>query len=412
MKILYINNFFTEYGGAEQVMMITGDLMRQKGHEIYYYATGKQPYYEENYEYSKYFPPYSDKRKLDIKDIQGISSTFYNHIARKNLLEYLKEVKPDVVNVHNLHFHLTYSVLDACKEAGVPVAMYIHDPRMFCPGGTLSYGETYCSEETCIKGNPIDCILKKCRFGSLKASVFVALDAIFARKLNIQNKVEKFICPSNAICELAARAGLPKEKLVVINHFMSHDELAITPKYDNKGYFLYVGRVDREKGVHTLIEAMKNLPKYIGLHIAGKGHELENLQNMAMELGLSNVIFKGYLNGEELNAEYSNCLATILPCNWFEVFGRTLLESFLRGKPVIASNIAAIPEIVEHNINGFLFEPKNVEQLSQAMNTLIKEPQKVVEMGRNGRLKVEKSYNSELFYEKYSELLIKLILKN
>lgn len=134
MKILYINNFFTEYGGAEQVMKITGDLMRQKGHEIYYFATDKQPYYEENYEYSKYFPPYSDKRKLDIKDIQGISFTFYNHIARKNLLEYLKEVKPDVVNVHNLHFHLSYSVLDACKEAGVPVAMYIHDPQNVLPG--------------------------------------------------------------------------------------------------------------------------------------------------------------------------------------------------------------------------------------------------------------------------------------
>ncbi|NLF82561.1 MAG: glycosyltransferase, partial [Candidatus Gastranaerophilales bacterium] len=144
----------------------------------------------------------------------------------------------------------------------------------------------------------------------------------------------------------------------------------------------------------------------------GKGHELERLKNMAMELGLSNVIFKGYLAGEELNVEYRDCIATILPCNWFEVFGRTLLESFLRGKPVIASNIAAIPEIVEHNINGFLFEPKNVEQLSQAMNILINEPQKSVEMGRNGRQKVEKYYNSELFYEKYFELLINLIFKN
>jgi len=405
MKILYINNFFSPYGGAEKSINLISNLMKEKGHEVYYFATDKQPYFEENYKYSRYFPQFCDKRSLSISNLPNILNTFYNHTAKKNLIKYLKEIKPDIVSVHNVQFHLTFSVLDACKELDIPVTMYIHDPRIFCPGGTLSYGENYCYDEPCINEHTFNCVLRKCKEGSLKASTFASLNYLFIRHKKFLDKVNAFVCPSMAIKNLAIRAGIQEEKLYVINHFLKQEEFNISPNYQNKGYFLYVGRVDREKGINTLIQAMENLPEDIKLHIVGTGYDMERLKELVGDLRLNNIIFRGYLSGDKLNKEYENCIATVLPCNWFEVFGRTILESFLHGKPVIASNIAAIPEIVEHNVNGILFEPKNINQLSQAMISLVNDWEKAMEMGKNGRLKLENNYNSEIFCERYYSLL-------
>ena len=409
MKVLYINNFFTPYGGAEKSIQLISKLMKQKGHKIYYYSTDKKPYFEENYQYSEYFPEFSSKRGLSLNNLAKITSTFYNPKSRKNLLKYLNEIKPDIVSVHNVQFHLTYSVLDACKELNIPIVLYIHDPRIFCPGGTLSYGENYCYDEPCIKGNPLKCVLRKCKEGNFKGSALASLNLLFNRQLKIFNKVDSIICPSMAIRDLAVRAGAPEEKFNVINHFINPQNFDTIPNYENCGYFLYVGRVDREKGINTLIKAMENLPEDIKLHIVGKGYDLERMQELVNDLRLHNVIFRGYLSGKELENEYRNCIASVLPCNWFEVFGRTILESFLYGKPVIASNLAAIPEIIEHNKNGILFESKNIKQLSQAMITLTNDWKKAMELGKNGRQKVEKLYNSEIYYEKYYKLLESLL---
>lgn len=411
LRILYISNFFTPYGGAENSIQLISNLMEQKGHEVFYYSTDKRPYFRQNYEYSKYFPKFFDKRSMSFKDLSGILATFYNKTAKNNLSEYLREIKPDVVSVHNVQFHLSYSVLDACKEYGVPVTLYIHDPRLFCPGGTLSYGESYCYDEPCVNGLPLPCLTRKCKEGSLKGSMLAALNQLYNRKLKIFDKVNAVVCPSAAIKSLAERGGVPENKLKVISHFLHSDKFNIVPGYENKGYFLYVGRVDREKGINTLIEAMQNMPEDIKLHIVGKGYDTERLKELVNELRLNNIIFRGYLSGEELDNEYRNCIATVLPCNWFEAFGRTILESFLWGKPVIASNLAAIPEIIEHDINGILFEPKNTDQLSKAMIELVNDWQKVKDMGQCARQKLEKYYNSEVYYEKYYALLGSLSLR-
>ena len=405
MKILYINNFFSPYGGAEKILYNISSLMKNKRHDVYYYATDKQPYFEENYQYSKYFPKFFDKKSLSVKNPGKILKTFYNQQAKQNLIEYLKEIKPDVVNIHNIQFHLTDSVIDAIKTFDIPVIMHLHDPRLFCPGGTLSFKDSYCHDEPCIKGNPLSCVARKCKHENLKASVLSSLNFLYTRQKKFLDRVDAFICPSIAIKDLAVRAGVREEKLHVINHFISQEELDITPVYENAGYFLYVGRLDKEKGIQYLLEAMKNLSMDTELHIVGRGNEEETLKRMASDYGLNNVKFKGFMSGNDIREEYKSCIASILPCNWFETFGLTIIESFLHGKPVIASNIAAIPEIVEHNVNGLLVEPKNINQLCQAMTALLNNREKTMEMGRSGRLKLEKLYNSEVFFERYYSLL-------
>lgn len=196
------------------------------------------------------------------------------------------------------------------------------------------------------------------------------------------------------------------------NNFVDDSKFDIKPVFENKGYFLYVGRLSKEKGCHYLLEAMSKLDDKVELHIVGYGNEEENLKEQAKKLNLKNVHFLGFRTGSELEEEFKNCIATILPCNWFESFGLTIVESFVYGKPAIASKVGGIPELVENNETGIVFEPGNVEELTLAINRLSTNPELAVQMGQKARIKAETLYRQDLYYSKLIEIYNSAIYGN
>jgi len=219
-----------------------------------------------------------------------------------------------------------------------------------------------------------------------------------------------FICPSQAIANLVVLSGKDKSRIHVVNNALANEKFQIEPCYENKGYFLYVGRLEKTKGLHYLIEAMKHVPRNVKLHIVGKGNREEDLKKQASSLGLDNIDFLGFRSGKELEEEYKNCIATILPCNWFENFPTTILESYAYGKPVIASKLGGIPEMIDNGISGILTEPTDINGLANAMNRLLNDKELVVNMGKAGRVKLERLFNPNVHYDKllnvYKEQLI------
>ena len=400
MKILLINNFFGNYGGAEIMMHETASILKSKGHEVFFFATKSKN--TQDYEYSKYFPDYihySSLPKIDF--LFHIWKSFYNPDAEKKLDLFIKKIKPDVAHCNNITYDLTPSVLNACYRNNIPVVMTLHDATLMCPSMTMRIKSgDYCKNELCVKGNPIHCLINKCFFGNFMKSAAASAEFLFRKIHRLYDKIQLFICPSQAILSLAARSGINRGKLVHLNNFVDDSYLKKQPVYSNKGYFLYVGRLAEEKGLNYLLEAMSKLPRHIGLHIVGTGPDEANLKDYAVGLELSNVVFTGFKTGKELEDEYKGCIATILPCNWFEIFGLTILESFAFGKPVIASHIGGIPEIVENEWDGITFEPKNVDALAEAIEKLYCNNDLAVEMGKNGRTKAEIVYNSEIYYAK------------
>ena len=99
----------------------------------------------------------------------------------------------------------------------------------------------------------------------------------------------------------------------------------------------------------------------------------------------------------------------MVPSNCFEAFGMVNIEAFINGKPVIASNIGGIPEIVENNINGLLFEPGNVEQLRECILRYWNNPQLVIDHGINAYQTATKNYTESVYYKKlmhvYNEVI-------
>ena len=383
MKILLINNTFGNFGGgSEKATLETGHLLQNKDHEVYYFASDRKPYYETDYEYQDFFPKNSKK-------------IFYNKEAKLKLDSLLKKVKPDIIHINCFQHNLTSSVLTSCKESTIPTVMTLHDTNFACPAGTLLKHETFCSTKDCIKGYSMPCIKNCCFNKSFLKSIVSASEFFFRKNMGFYEIPKYYICPSQFILELAVESGMKREKLILINNFISNT----SDNNSQDGYFLYAGRIVKEKGLFSLINAFKDLP-HIKLRIAGNGPYEKELKKFIKQNKIKNIEFIGLKKWDELEKEYKHCLATILPTIGAEAFGLSLLESFSFGKPVIASRTGGIPEVISDYKDGILFEPGNVEELKSAVLKLWNDPNLASNLGISAKTKLENLYSPEVYYKK------------
>ena len=401
LKIIVANNAFSPKGGAEIIAYKTFKMLQNHGHDVYFWAKDEKPYFEENYEYEKFFTKYIHGK---INYIKNPIRYYYDYNAKRDFKKLIDYVKPDLI-----HFHNVVASLYSCTK-NIPSVLTIHGENLFCPSAAMLFkNRIYCSEHLCKMGYYIPCIKNKCVNNNIEASIRQSL------LYYINNKqlkyIDKFITPSNALMDLdlSINPNLFANKIVTINNFLDNNALNTEPNYNNKGYFLYVGRLTHEKGIIYLLNAIKELPKEIDFHIIGVGPQEKELKQFVREHNLNNVQFLGFKNEQEIYVEYKNCIATITPSYYFENFPTTNMESFINGKPVIASNIGGISEQVEHNKTGLLFEPANFEQLRECILKYWNNNNLVIEHGKNAYEKARTLYTEERYYKRlmqvYNEVL-------
>lgn len=407
-KILLVNGSFLNSSGCGVIAKNTYNILNSKNFEIEVFtAQNRSGLISYKYE-NLFIDPYNTPKKY----IKNLLNFYYNFKSRENISKLLRDFKPDIIHVHSLQTSaLTYSILKPCIEQNIPIIMTLHDVFLICPMMTLmKKNKIVCKDVLCKGFNKIPCVINNCG-NNVEQSTRMALISFVNKLTGYDKQIQKFIAPSKALADIMIKynSDINSNNIVVINNFLSSEELKTIPNYTNQGYFLYIGRLSPEKGVHYLLEAMRDLPREIKLKIAGTGAEESKLKKYAKENNLDNVEFLGFKNREEIQELYQNCISTILPCNWFEIFGMTNIESFINGKPVIASNIGGIPEIVEDNINGLLFEPGNVEQLKECILKYWNNPDLVVEHGKNGYQKAITQYTEKKYYQElikvYEEVL-------
>jgi len=178
--------------------------------------------------------------------------------------------------------------------------------------------------------------------------------------------------------------------------------------YNNRMYFLYVGRLSKEKGILTLIKAMEKFPNK-KLIIVGEGPQHKELQDYILLKDLKNIDLIGYKSGESLNNLYQHADFLFMPSEWYETFGMTILESFSFGKPVAISNIGGMPEVIKNESNGFVFEPANQASLENVIERIIGLSQETYnEMGLSC-IKRVKQFNIEKYYSELIDVYSGLI---
>jgi glycosyltransferase involved in cell wall biosynthesis len=187
-------------------------------------------------------------------------------------------------------------------------------------------------------------------------------------------------------------AGFPDDRIEVLPNAISSENSTIISLTGNGNYIGYSGRLSFEKGTDTLVEAARKCG--LPVKIAGDGPEMAELKRAAPQ----NVEFLGRLSRIELNKFYQGSRFLVVPSRCYETFSLALAESMMFGKPVIASRIGALPELISEGVNGLLVEVGNVNQLADRMSLLWANPQLCQRLGTAARSWAEDVCNEERFY--------------
>ncbi|PKM78911.1 MAG: hypothetical protein CVU88_08535, partial [Firmicutes bacterium HGW-Firmicutes-13] len=318
MKIIFANNYYYLRGGSERVFFNEMAMLKAYGHEVVPFSR----HFEKNIqsEYSRFFPSPIEYEDVSLaKKIVVSFKLIYSYECRNKLSELLNYFSPDLVHAHNIYGRLTTSIIDVAKKKSVPVVMTLHDYKLICPSYLMLLNEKVC--ERCTGRKFYNCVLTKCHKGSRSASFVYTFEAYFSSIFKKYAYISCFMCPSKLSLRKHAEAGIPEEKLVHIPNFISIEDFE--PNYENKGYILYVGRLSREKGVLTLLKAVKGLD--IPVRIVGDGPMRKEYEEFVRENSLNNVFFEGYKSGDGLKklravqAEFTACLISRLSVVWLIV---------------------------------------------------------------------------------------------
>jgi len=358
MKILLINNCHYRRGGADEVYLNTGELLERNGHEVFYFSINN-PHNIQCSE-SKYFTKHLDYKNSSIfKKFSAIPSFIFNRCAYKDLLHLLDEIKPDVAHIHLFMGGLTISILFALKKKNIPIVHSVHDYRLICPAYTFfDRNNNIC--EKCKDGFYLRCAFRRCSLEKKSThSIMLTLDAYFRKRIfNPFTKIDHFIFVSQfSEKKHFEYQNQIKSRSTVLYNFNS--EFNDKPNYRGD-YFLFYGRLSREKGIETLIQCAIN--EKFSLKIVGIGPLLIKYKN----LNCDNISFLGFKKGKELWDLVRNASFIIQPSECYENNPLTIVEAFSLGKPVIGSNIGGIPELLQET-NGFLFESKNINSLTNVI---------------------------------------------
>jgi glycosyltransferase involved in cell wall biosynthesis len=214
--------------------------------------------------------------------------------------------------------------------------------------------------------------------------------------ISISRSVEKHV---------VEKLKLPPQRSYLLYNAISRKENNSMKNNSRKKELLYVGRLEKQKSVETLLRSLTKIEnRNVNLTIVGDGSLKNKLQNEAVRLGVHNMVT---FTGAQKNVQsfYNTADVFVLPSIW-EGFGIVILEAFRSGIPVIASNLEGPSELIEHNANGLLFEPKNSDQLASLIKKLIDNDEERKRLGENGYQTFLKNYDINTYVQKLYEIYL------
>jgi glycosyltransferase involved in cell wall biosynthesis len=214
--------------------------------------------------------------------------------------------------------------------------------------------------------------------------------------------VDTFIAMSEFSRAKHREFGFPRE-MEVLPYFLpepERDPPATPGRPHERPYFLFVGRLERIKGVQDVLPAFAGEGRF-DLLIAGRGEFERELRNQAA--GMPRVRFLGAVPGAELPRYYRHAIALIMPSLCYETFGITLLESFRQSTPVIARRLGPLPEIVEHSGGGELFS--SPAELTEAIARLAGDASRRETLGRAGLAAFRSTWSERVVIPRYLDIV-------
>ncbi len=341
MRVLLVHNRYRTIGGEERHVELLAESLEQVG---CYVSTFEAE--------SPSNPP--ALRRLAL----GLTLPYRPYGAR--LLErVMKKEHPDVVHFHNIYPMLTPAAIRAAYESGAATAATFHNYRFACPSGLLlRKGRLH---EDCIDGSSLLCGLRNSR-GSIAESVAYGIALEVQRRLRFFDRwLDVFVAPSHFLERMLIRVGYPSSRIRVIAHGIPSNS---HPSPEGS-YVFFAGRLSEEKGITTLLDSARQLPE-TPFVVAGDGP----LASILRVNTPANLRYVGLISRDEVEVFRRAAALTVVPSWCYEVQPYGVLESYAVGKPVIASRLGALAELVIDGVTGLLVEPRSGSQLAAAIRCL------------------------------------------
>jgi glycosyltransferase involved in cell wall biosynthesis len=387
VRVLIGNKFWYAKGGTEAYLVELLEELLDRGWDVIPFAMkhGRNfasPYSEFFVDEVDYHAPQSWYCKA-----RAAARLLYSRHAAGRLGALVDAHPPDIAHLHNIYHQLSPAILPLLAQRGIPILMTLHDLKLACPNYKMRTHGRVC--ERCVGGGYHHAVVHRCVGGSVMSSALCAIELAMHRWSGLyENNVSRFIVPSRFYRQKMIEAGIPAAKLEWIPNFTRVDRYA--PSYGSGAYFVYFGRLSEEKGLSTLVEAVRTFENAT-LLIIGDGPSRPALERATA--GLRHVRVLGPRQGPELIDLVRGARFSVIPSEWYENCSMSCIESFACGTPVVGANIGGIPEMVEHGETGLLFEPSSVEDLREKIEDLFARPGDAARMGRAARAKAEREYS-------------------
>lgn len=384
MKILLIHNHYLEKGGEDEVVKAETKLLAEHGHKVILY--------EKSNEHIKRLP-FFKKLIFSLFEL-GFSKAVYREIK-----EIIKREKPDIAHVHNVFICITPSVYFALSEEHIPIVQTLHNYRFFCIRGLFFDKGGAC--EKCKDKQFFNGVIKKCWNNSFFLSFCLA--KLLHRRESFLKNIDSFIAISRFSRDKFIELGIEKERIFLKGNFVT-----IEPEENNqdRNYALFLGRLVDYKGIETLMRAFKTDPSF-NLKIVGDGPLRKEVQRFASSR--KNIEWLGQISRESVLETIKNSSFVIFPSECYENMPLVIVESFAFSKPVIASNLGAIKELVIDGANGLLFEPGNELDLAAKISYLFSHNNERIEMGKGANKIYRERFNKENNYRDLMDIYARTI---
>jgi glycosyltransferase involved in cell wall biosynthesis len=342
-----------------------------------------------------------NRNKSIRSGIGVLARVIYSREACQKFGRLLERTEPDIVHLQNIHGHISPSVIFQAKRRGLPVVWTLHDYKMICPNTHFVVDRTGEICQACLLRGYHMAILKRCKKDSLLASTVAAIEAYAHAAMGIRGRVEMFCTPSAFLREALIRGGFSPSKVTHIPLFLPERILldrvgSCAEGRGNCSYILFMARLDPIKGIYPLLDACRMVPE-VRLKMAGRVED--SMAKQVLSKLPANAEYLGMRHEEDLRRILEQCMAVVLPSLCFENQPFTVTEAFAAGKPVIASDLGGMKELIRHGESGLLVPPGDAGALAEAMRWIADHPAEAKIMGSNAREYALKQHSAAAHYE-------------
>jgi len=353
MRVLLVGDWNRGRGGAEAHILALRDGLRAAGDAVRLLTSSAGTSGDGTAEYVAY----GSERAAAQVFLQIANPSAIACVRRA-----VREFRPDVTLVNMFAHHLSPAVLFALD--GAPIVLLVSDYKCVCPvGSKLLPDGSICA---------VPAGLVCWRSGCVNAAHWLRDQPRYALIRAGLRRVARVVACSAWVRDELARNGIHAEVLLLPGPRGPGARFERRPAPEP--LFLFVGRLDREKGVELLLRAFARVRRRFAsarLRIAGQGPLRGHLEGIARALGVTDAVeFCGWLSPDEVEQRLSDAWALVVPSLWAEPLGLVAVEAVTRGVPVVASARGGLAEIVEDGVSGVLFPNNDEDALVERLSSI------------------------------------------